>query len=129
MKVNRVGIVAPRAVEAVTGVALMVSPAPLASLLVGGVLDTPVGLVIARVNGAALFTLGLSCWLARDDAQSIASRGLIRAMLLYNVIAVGVLVYANLGLRLSGIGLWPAVGLHVALALWCFRGLSGPASP
>jgi hypothetical protein len=104
--------------EAVTGVALMVSPALPVSLLVGATLDTPGGLVVARVAGAALLALGLVCWLARDDGHSRAGRAIVAAILLYNVTAAGVLVYAGLGLKLSAIGLWPAVGLHAALALW-----------
>jgi hypothetical protein len=110
--------------EAVTGVALMASPALPVSLLVGAALDTPGGLVVARVAGAGLLALGLVCWLARDDGQSRAGRAIVAAVLLYNVTAAGVLVYAGLGLKLSAIGLWPAVGLHGALALWsvvCLR--------
>jgi hypothetical protein len=105
--------------EAVTGVALMVWPAPPVLLLVGAALDTTGGLIIARVAGAALLSLGLACWLARDDGRSGAARGLVAAMLFYNAAALAVLLYAGLGLKLSAIGLWPAALLHLALTVWC----------
>jgi hypothetical protein len=110
--------------EGATGLALSLSPALVVSLLLGAVLDTPGGLTVARVAGAALLSLGVACWLARDDRQSRAARGLFAAMLLYNVAAVTVLVYASLGLGLSGVGLWPAVLLHLALAVWCITSLA-----
>ena len=68
---------------------------------------------------AALLALGLPCWRARDDAGSRAAQGLAAAMLLDNVAAVAVLVFAGLGLKLPDTGLLPAVGSHVALTLWC----------
>jgi hypothetical protein len=110
--------------EAVTGVALIVSPAPLVLLLSGAALDTTGGLLVARVAGAALLALGLACWLARNEARSQAARGLVGAMSLYNVAALAVLVHAALGLKLSAAGLWPAVLLHLTLAVWsiaCLR--------
>ena len=107
--------------ETITGVALIVSPAAPVSLLLGAALDTPVALVLARVAGAALLALGLACWLARGDGGSRAARGVVAAMLLNNMAAGTVLLYAGLGLNLSGIGLWPAVLFHLALALWCTR--------
>ena len=107
--------------ETITGVALIAAPAAPVSLLLGVAFDTPVGLVMARVAGVALVALGLACWLARDDGRSPAARGVVAAMLLYDLAAAAVLLYAGLGLKLSAMGLWPAVLLHLALAAWCTR--------
>jgi hypothetical protein len=102
------------AVEAGTGVALAIAPSSVVLMLLGSPLDSPAGLVIGRLLGAAVFSLGTACWLARDDAQ-----GLIAAMLLYNLGAVSLLGYARIGLAMSGFGLLPAVILHAALLAWC----------
>ena len=115
--------------EAATGLALSLSPALPVSLLLGASLDTPGGLVVARVAGAALLSLGVACWLVRDDRQNCAARGIVAALLLYNIATVAVLTHARLGLGLSGVGLWPAVGLHLALAVWCVACLRSQRAP
>jgi hypothetical protein len=109
--------------EAGAGVALMGEPSAMATLLVGAPLATPAAVSVARVGAAGLLSLGVACWLARRDAHSIAASGLVAAMLLYNVGTVAVLGAAGLQLRPTGIGLWPAVIVHAAMAAWCLADL------
>ncbi len=112
------------ALEAATGLALLATPRIPVSLLLGVSLDALGAATVARVAGAALLALGVAFWFARGDGQSRATRALLAAMLLYNVTVVALLVHSRLGLGLSGIGLWPVVILHAALAAWsiaCIR--------
>ncbi|HWL95067.1 MAG TPA: hypothetical protein VNT79_16220 [Phycisphaerae bacterium] len=111
-------LVTTAAIEAGTGLGLLIVPSVLARLLLGAPLDGPVALTVARVGGAGLITIGVACWLARDDG-----RALVVAMLFYNVAAVAILAHAAGGLALSGIGLWPAIALHTVLAGWCAAAL------
>jgi hypothetical protein len=106
-------------VETATGLMLLISPTLVAGLLLGASLDAPAALVVARMAGAALLSLGCACWLARDEGPNRAVRGLVAAMLLYNGVAVAVLANAGAGARLVGVLTWPAVALHAALAGWC----------
>lgn len=113
------------AVESTTGLALLVAPSAIASLLLGSRPEPPVGSTIARIAGAGLLALGIACWLGRDDA--VAARTMVAAMLFYNTVAAAVLIHAGLGLGLSSVGLWPIVVLHLALTIWCMARLR-PAS-
>ena len=121
---TRTLLIVSAAIEVATGLALLASPPLVVSLLLGGSLDTPAALAVARVTGAALLSLGVACWLARNDARSRAAVGLVAAMLLYNAAAVAILGYAWFSLGLSAPGLWPAILLHVALAVWCIACVS-----
>ena len=105
-------------VETPIGLMLLLSPPLVAGLLLGASLDAP-ALIVGRIAGAALLSLGVACWLARDDGPSLALRGLIAAMLLYNCAAVAVLAHAGAVVGLVGVLMWPAVALHAALAVWC----------
>lgn len=107
------------AVEAATGLLLLAVPSTLVELLLGISPGSPVGVTVARVTGAALLALGVACWLARDDAPSRAAKGLVAAMLLYNIAVVAVLIIAWASEGLSGIGFWPVALAHAGLAIWC----------
>ena len=110
--------------EAGVGLTLLLSPPFVARLLLGVSLDAPAALIVGRIAGAALLSLGAACWLARDDGPSRARRGLVAAMLLYNCAAGAVLANAATGVRLVGVLMWPAVALHALLAVWgiaCLR--------
>ena len=105
--------------EAGTGVALEIAPAAVVFLLLGLPLDSPAGPVLSRILGAALFSLGTACWLARNEVQSRTAAGLIAALLLYNIAVVLLLFHARIVLMPGGIGLMPAVMVHSGLAVWC----------
>jgi Kef-type K+ transport system membrane component KefB len=106
-------------IELGAGFALLCFPSITVGLLVGAPLETPAALTVARVGGAGLLALGVACWLARGDTQSRAARGLVVAMLLYDVAAVAVLAFAGIGFGLHGVALWPAVVLHAVMTVWC----------
>jgi hypothetical protein len=107
-------------IEMGAGLALLCCPSATVALLVGGApLEAPTAWTVARVGGAGLLSLGVACWLARGDSQSRAARGLVAAILLYDVAAVAILAFAGIGFGLHGVALWPAVVLHAAMAVWC----------
>ena len=105
--------------ETPIGLMLLISPPPVAELLLGASLDESAALIVGRIAGAALLALSIACWLARNDGPHLAQRGLIAAMLLYNVAAVAVLAHAGAVVGHVGVLMWPAVALHVVLAVWC----------
>jgi len=105
-------------IETATGLGLILMPSVVVRLLLGSEL-LGAGISLGRLTGVALLTLGIVCWLASSDTQSCAARGIVTAMTLYHIGAVLILACAGLQLPAVGIGLWPAVILHAAMAVWC----------
>jgi hypothetical protein len=110
--------------ETATGLALLAIPSVVVDLLLGSSESTPPGVTVSRVAGVALVALGVACWIAREDAASRAAKGLVAAMLLYNVAVVAVLILAWPSLGPVGIGFWPVVLAHAGFAAWCAALLS-----
>jgi hypothetical protein len=95
------------AIEAVaTSFVLIVSPSLFGWLVLGGELSEP-GEALGRLTGIVLLAFGLVCWPAPGGAGETTP--VMRAMLIYNVLATIYLLYLGLGARVGGILLWPAV--------------------
>ncbi len=75
------------------------------------------GIVVGRVAGAALLSIGAACWWARHDGSSTSARALVRGLLLYNAAIVALVVSSSLGP--PGALLWAIAALHGAMAIWC----------
>ena len=105
-------------IEAATGLALLVVPSVVVKLLLGAEISGT-AIPLGRVASVALLALGVACWLAGGDIQSRAAKGLIVAMLMYNLGVASILAVAGIHSQMIGIALWPAVILHIAMGFWC----------
>jgi hypothetical protein len=112
-------LIATAAIEIGAGLAVAIWPSMTISILLGSSSDSPDGLTVARLAGAALLSLGVACWLARDDTDGRAGSGLVKAMLVYNCGAVAVLAFAGAVRGMSAVALWMAVALHLTMSAWC----------
>jgi len=101
---------------------LLAVPSFVVRLLLGAEISGA-SIPLGRVAGLALLALGVACWLASYDTQSCAARGVVSAMVLYNLGAVLVLGTTGIRSQPVGIALWPAVVLHAAMSVWCFASL------
>jgi hypothetical protein len=87
--------------EFATGVALLIAPSIVGELLLGENL-IGVALAIARVTGIALVALSVACWPGPP----------MFGMLTYSAGVTLCLSYTGYTAGLTGVLLWPAVGLH-----------------
>jgi len=114
-------------VELLTGIGLLLAPSLVANLLLGQPLASGVSLVVARVAGMALIAIGLVCWLESVTKRAGQPTALLLGLLAYNGGVPLLLLHSYIFNDLSGIGLWPAVGLHLAFSAWiaaCIRSQS-----
>jgi hypothetical protein len=101
------------AIEAATGVALIIRPSFVGQLLLGVGLATA-GEVVGRVAGVALLALAFAC---RPAANAAALRApALDGMLVYNSLVGLYLAYVGTAGGMSGVLLWPAAAVHLLLA-------------
>ena len=100
--------------EAATGVALLIVPSLVGSLLLGNEL-TGIAATVARVAGIALIALAIACWPGPP----------LIAMMMYSAAIALYLGFGGFAGSLTGILLWPAVVLHVILTALLTLTLTG----
>jgi hypothetical protein len=110
-------------IEAATGLALLIAPSLVVRLMLGSPLESYAAVTLGHIAGAALLALSVAAWLARGDEQGRAARGLVTAIMIYNLGVAVILGTAGIQTQLVGIALWPAVVLHAAMAAWCIMSL------
>jgi Kef-type K+ transport system membrane component KefB len=106
-------------IAAGAGLVLLFFPAVAFLLLFRVDRPTPESAFVAPVAGALLLFFGVACCSARKRLRSREATAVIAVMLLYNILIAAILAYAEGALKMVGIVLWPAVGLHTMLAVWC----------
>jgi len=100
--------------EILAGLATLITPAQVVSLLLGVSADA-VALVLARLFGAGVFALGLACLKARHDVGSPAGVAVSIGITSYNMLAAVVLFWTAAGSGLGGLLLWGAGIGHATL--------------
>jgi hypothetical protein len=99
-------------IEAATGLALLAIPELVGRVLLNTALSDS-GMVVARLAGIALLSLGLGCW----PRHRQASRSAVRGLFTYNLLAAAYLGFLRgTGVYVSEL-LWPVVALHGLFAL------------
>lgn len=116
--ISKLLLIVTALVEVGTGVALLGAPSLVVELLLGEGISSPQSMVLGRVTGAALISIGVACWLARNG-ESSGYRGLVGSILIYNLAVPVLLIHAAITLGMRGITFWPASVLHTGLAFWC----------
>jgi quinol-cytochrome oxidoreductase complex cytochrome b subunit len=114
--------------EILTGIGLLLAPALLIRILLGAEINDPVVATIARVGGSAIVALGILCWLAQKDKQSISLRALTLGLLVYNVTVFAVLAYSAFSFRTTPV-LIVALIFHAAMAIFSFTSLQKFSRP
>ena len=123
MRSQRMLFTATALIEVVGGLAMVSLPALAIWLLLGVREPAPEALIVSRMGGAALLGIAVACWLGRDDPGSNSQRGLLWAALVYNVGAFAVMTFSGSMLQMAGVALWPFVGLHAVMTIWCVLNL------
>jgi hypothetical protein len=101
-------------VEVGTGLALMITPGVVLTILVGGDVSDA-SLPLGRCFGVGILALGVACWPERQRAESDSPA--FRGLLTYNTLIALYLAFLATRGQWHGNFLWPGAVLHAVVAL------------
>jgi hypothetical protein len=110
-------IVVAALVEILTGLALMTFPSVFVRLVYGAD-ATGVVITLGRMAGFGLLAFGIACWPERGARLSTPA---LRGLLTYNVLIAAMFAYLAINRVPVGFFFWPALALHVVLAILLVR--------
>ena len=110
--------------ETLAGLGLLIDPAGGVLALLGSSMQGP-GVVIGRIGGGALLSLGIACWLARKTPTALASVGVAWAYLVYNVVTCVTLAWTSVALEGGSLPALCASVLHGVLGVAVLGALLG----
>ncbi len=95
-------------IELLAGLAMLVMPEYVIELLLGGGLNET-GIIVTRVLGIGLFSLGVSVWALPQQKSHQPS---LLGICTYNLGIAGLLLVLAVMGNVGGVLLWPAIVLH-----------------
>jgi hypothetical protein len=110
MRASNKALIFAAVAEGGTGLALLIVPSLVGQWLLGEELSS-VAAQVARVAGIALIALGIACWPGPP----------LVGMLVYTASVMTYLAYLGFACGLNGVLLWPAVVVHLILAVLLTR--------
>lgn len=110
--------------ETLAGLGLLIDPVGGVLALLGSSMQGP-GVVIGRIGGGAVLSLGIACWLARKTPTALASVGVAWAYLTYNVVTCVTLSWASVALKGGSLLTLYASVLHGVLGAAVLAALLG----
>ena len=113
-------LIATAVLEVATGASLLTAPSFIARLLLGAGLESPVAVLLGKVAGAALLSIGLACWVDRNRSGR-GPLGLVTGLAAYNAMGAVLLARGAIVDGMDGVAIWPACAVHLALLIWCAR--------
>jgi hypothetical protein len=114
-------------IESSLGAALIMAPSITAHAISGAVQSSPTEAPIIRIAGAALFAIGVCCFLGRlTEGRGVRGRpfDLVPGLAVFTACAVAVLTDALMRDVRAPL-LWPVMIIHSALLVWCVAVLAG----